>query len=89
MPDHVHAIDYGVYQGPQATSYTMQIDGGTTIAVSTSITDFDIVPYLAKSSSGRINRGWHELVLRPTDLSMIDVQLMVQTFINSRGGGNF
>jgi phage minor structural protein len=89
IPEHTHAIEYGIFQGRTARNFIIKVDG-TTIPITTSCEDFSIIPYLKKNSSGgRIQRGWHELTFQPDDMVMLDVQLNVQTFINSRGGGNF
>ena len=85
---HNHEIVYGIYEGPSSSRFTVRVDGMLTTL--TAIRDsFDIVQYLSKDDGGRIVRGWHEVLIYPDNLCRINADVMVQVFVNSRGGGNY
>ena len=87
IPDHTHEILYGIFEGPQATSLTIAVDGQDLPDHSTNQSDVDILPYLSKDSEGKIERGvWHEITITPDDLSRITANVVSQFFIQSRGG---
>jgi len=90
IPDHTHDIDYGIYEGPTPTVITVQVDGNTVPGLGTSGTDIDIIPYLAKDNEGKITRGtWHEIKITPNNLGRVVASVVVQLFVQSRGGGSF
>jgi len=88
IPAHVHEIEYGIYSGPRASNFTVIVDGKLT-TINRIGNDIDIVPYLNKMDDGTIVRGWHEVLIYPDDLCLINADVMVQVFVNSRGGGNY
>lgn len=88
LNNHVHEIEYGIYEGPTASRFTVRVDGALA-NLTTAADSFDIVQYLRKDGGGRIARGWHEVLISPNSLCMINADVMVQVFVNSRGGGNF
>lgn len=90
LPNHRHDIDYGIYQGPTPTLVTVLVDGNVVMGLGTSATDVDIVPYLSKDNEGKIARGqWHEITITPNNLGRIVASVVVQLFVQSRGGGNY
>lgn len=90
LPNHRHDIDYGIYQGPTPTAVTVLVDGNVVMGLGTSATDVDIVPYLSKDNEGKIARGqWHEITITPNNLGRIVASVVVQLFVQSRGGGNY
>ena len=90
LPVHIHDIDYGIYTGPTPTAVIVNVDGNVISGLGTSETDVDIVPYLAKDGEGKITRGtWHEITISPNDLGRIVANVVVQLFVQSRGGGNY
>jgi phage minor structural protein len=89
LPNHIHEIQYGIYEGGRANEFNIKVDGKP-LPIISACDDYDIIPYLKTTGTGgKIDRGWHEITFTPNDMCMLDVQLNVQTFINSRGGGNF
>lgn len=91
LPDHTHAIKYGIYETANApTSVTIKVDGNTVPITATSHDDVDLIPYLAKDTSGKVTRGaWHEVTITPNTLGRVTANIVTQLFLQSRGGGNF
>ncbi|WP_254611595.1 phage tail protein [Paenibacillus sp. JMULE4] len=89
IPSHTHEIEYGIFEGPTPTSIEVQVDGNLLTGLGTSVQDVDIIPYLSKDGSGKVNRGWHEIKITPNGLGRIVANLNSQIFVQSRGGGNF
>ena len=59
IPDHIHAIDYGIYEFDyKPTQITIKVDGNTvSTTASLSDSDVDIIPYLSKDASGKNQQG--------------------------------
>jgi hypothetical protein len=89
LPDHTHAITHGIYLGGSANTLQLRVDNNLAGAFGNSISDVDIVAYLSKDDSGRIQRGWHTITITPNALTRVECDLSVQLFANSRGGGQF
>lgn len=90
LPNHRHDIDYGIYQGPTPTAVTVAVDGNVVPGLGTDETDVNLVDYLAKDSEGKIARGqWHEITITPNDLGRIVASVIVQLFVQSKGGGDY
>ena len=89
IPSHTHDIQYGIFEGPTPTSVTVQVDGNDVPVVSTDANNIDLVSYLSKDSSGKIDRGWHEINIAPNNLGRIVASLNTQIFVQSRGGGDY
>jgi len=91
IPDHTHDIKHGIYTlSTQPTAVTVNVDGNTVPITSTSGTDIDLVPYLAKDAGGKITRGtWHEVTITPNDLARVNATVISRLFISSRVGGKF
>ena len=95
LDDHRHGIEYGIYKGPKASGFVVEIDG---VAVPQEAFDErgegDIAPYLAKDASGRIRRShFHTLSVRPVasennpqGLCRIRASWNAQVFISSLVG---
>lgn len=87
LPNHTHAIQFGIYQGSRADFCTLKIDGQL---VNITDKEVNIIPYLAKDSGGKITRGtWHTIEIIPNKLTRISASVFLQTFLNSRGAGDF
>lgn len=87
IPNHTHEIQHGIFKlnrNPSAVS--IKVDGNTIPITSTSGDSINLIPYLSLDSSGRVQRGWHTVEITPNDLGRINAQLMVQFFMQSRGG---
>lgn len=90
LPDHTHEIQHGIFKlNTTPSSVVIKVDGNTVPHTSTSGQNIDLIPYLGKDSSGRVNRGWHTVEITPNSLGRITAQITTQFFIQSRGGGNF
>ena len=88
IPDHTHNIEYGIYQGTTASSGALIIDG-TTVGNYRSFSDLNLIPYLNKDEQGIVTRGWHTLKVKPNALTRVELDLVIQLFANSRGGGQY
>lgn len=87
IPDHDHEIDHGIFKLNRIPSQvTIEVDGNSVPVISTSGDSIDLIPYLSLDSENRVQRGWHTVEITPNDLGRINAQLMVQFFIQSRGG---
>lgn len=89
IPDHTHAIEYGIYKGTTADSVSLVVDGTTLEQTFASIDDIDLIPYLNADDEGKITRGWHTVQIVPNKLTRVELDLVIQLFANSRGGGQF
>lgn len=89
VQDHTHKIEFGIYEGARASSATIKVDGAE-IPTPTSYSEIDIVEYLKTDSSGKIQRNtWHTVEILPDTMSRIVAAVFMQTFCNSRGGGDY
>lgn len=90
LPNHTHELEFGIFEGPKATAVVIKVDGNEVPITSPSVQNVDLVPYLAKDADGKILRGtWHEIEISPNSLSRIVASVVVQLFVQSRGGGNY
>lgn len=89
IPDHTHAIEYGIYKGTTADHVTLIVDGEQLPQVFANIDDIDLIPYLSANDEGKITRGWHTVRIVPNKLTRIELDLVIQLFANSRGGGQY
>ncbi|WP_238652348.1 hypothetical protein [Paenibacillus piscarius] len=90
IPAHTHDIKYGIYEGPTPSSLKIEVDGNLVPYTETSGADIDIIPYLSKDTSGRVNRGsFHEIKITPDTLGRIVANVVTQLFVTSRGGGSY
>ena len=89
IPDHTHAIEYGIYKGTTADSVSLVVDGTTLAQTFTSIDDINLIPYLNADDEGKITRGWHTVQIVPNKLTRVELDLVIQLFANSRGGGQY
>lgn len=90
IPDHVHELEFGIYKLQQMpTKVTIKIDGNVVPITAINGDNIDIIPYLSKDNSGKVNRGWHSIQVTPNDLGRINAQTYTQFFIQSRGEGEY
>lgn len=89
LPDHTHQIEYGIYKGTTASSVQIIVDGVTVSGAFQTIDDLDLIPYLSTDNEGKVIRGWHSLRVVPNALTRIELDLVIQLFANSRGGGQY
>ena len=89
ISDHTHEIQFGIYEGSRASRAVIKVDGKT-IPTPASYDNIDIVAYLSKDGSGKIQRNaWHTVEILPDTMSRIVGAVFSQTFCNSRGGGDY
>lgn len=89
IKDHTHKIEFGIFEGTKASKATIKVDGKE-IPTPTSYQNIDIVAYLAQDDSGKIRRNaWHTIEILPDEMSRIVGAVFLQTFCNSRGGGDY
>lgn len=90
IPAHDHEIEYGIYEGPTPTAIGVLVDGNLVPGSSIDANELDLLPYLGKDDSGKINRGqWHTIEIVPNSLGRVNASLLTQIFVQSRGGGNY
>ena len=85
IPNHTHNIEQGIFTFGNPTSAGLYINGVYKAAVEAD-TEMDITQYLL-NNQGKINRGaWHSIEVLPNDKAYITIDMVVQGFIQSRGG---
>ena len=85
IPDHTHNIEQGIFTFGNPTRAGLYINGVYKAAVEAD-TEMDITQYLL-NNQGKINRGaWHSIEVLPNDKAYITIDMVVQGFIQSRGG---
>ncbi|PAD86665.1 hypothetical protein CHH55_16985 [Niallia circulans] len=90
LPNHTHAIEFGIFKLDELPSkVTISVDGNTLPNTSLNGDNINLIPYLSKDSSGKVNRGWHTIAITPNDLGRINAQIYTQFFIQSRGEGEY
>lgn len=90
IPAHTHDIEFGIFEGPIASSITVKVDGNEIAGLGVNEGDVDIVPYLSVDESGRIERGqFHTIEISPNSLTRVKAAVVLQFFVQSRGGGNY
>lgn len=90
IPSHAHDIAFGIYEGPTATENEIRVDGESIPGTSVDRTNIDLVNYLSTDSEGKIKRGyWHTIEIVPNALSRVVASVVVQCFVQSRGGGDY
>lgn len=89
ISDHTHKIEFGIFEGTRASKATIKVDGKA-IPTPASYQNIDIIAYLAQDGSGKIRRNaWHTIEILPDNMSRIVGAVFLQTFCNSRGGGDY
>ncbi|WP_373232094.1 phage tail spike protein [Cohnella sp.] len=90
LPNHTHGIQFGIYEGPIPTAMGLLVDGELVPGSAISANDVDLLPYLSKDDEGKIRRGqWHEIELVPNGLGRVVASVVIQLFVQSRGGGDY
>jgi hypothetical protein len=58
--------------------------------VGASETNIDLTNYLSVDEEGKIQRGqFHEIEISPDNLSRVVASVVIQFFVQSRGGGDY
>lgn len=90
LPEHTHPLEWGIFQASDsASSVDIIVDGTTIPNHETSQSRLNIVNYLRKTSSGKIQRGNHTIKIKPNKLARIEAQVTCRVFIQSQLGGQF
>lgn len=90
LPEHTHPLEWGIFQASDSASRVDIIVDGTTLPKhETSQSRLNIVNYLKKTSSGKIQRGNHTIQVKPNKLARIEAQVTCRVFIQSQLGGQF
>ena len=90
LPEHVHPLEWGIFQSSDSpSSVDIIVDGTTLPQHETSQSRLNIVNYLRKTSSGKIQRGNHTIQVKPNKLARIEAQITCRVFIQSQLGGQF
>lgn len=90
LPEHTHPLEWGIFQASSSASKVDIIVDGTTLPNhETSQSRLNIVNYLKKTSSGKIQRGNHTIQVKPNGLARIEAQVTCRVFIQSQLGGQF
>ena len=90
LPEHTHPLEWGIFQASSSASKVDIIVDGTTLpSHETSQSRLNIVNYLKKTSSGKIQRGNHTIQVKPNGLARIEAQVTCRVFIQSQLGGQF
>ncbi|MCB6528781.1 phage tail protein [Enterococcus avium] len=90
LPEHTHPLEWGIFQASgSASSVDIIVDGTTLPKHETNQDRLNIVNYLKKTSSGKIQRGNHTIKIKPNKLARIEAQVTCRVFIQSQLGGQF
>lgn len=90
LPEHTHPLEWGIFQASDSASRVDIIVDGTTLPKHETNQDrLNIVNYLRKTSSGKIQRGNHTIQVKPNKLARIEAQVTCRVFIQSQLGGQF
>ena len=89
IPNHTHGIVQGIYEFGSPTSADLYVNGVKKATIPASSSEIDITQYLL-NAQGYVPRGsWINLEVKPNDLSYVIINLFVQGFIQSAGGGTY
>ena len=63
IQDHIHELEYGINEGGMPATVRVALDGVTIPSLNNQVyvSDYDLLPFVAKDSNGRINEGWHTI----------------------------
>ena len=90
LPEHTHPLEWGIFQASDsASSVNIVVDGTTLPQHEVNQSRLNIVNYLKKTSSGKIQRGNHTIQIKPNKLARIEAQVTCRVFIQSQLGGQF
>jgi phage minor structural protein len=89
IPNHTHGIVQGIYEFGSPTKADLYVNGVKKATIPASSSEIDITQYLL-NAQGYVPRGsWINLEVRPNDLSYVIINLFIQGFIQSAGGGTY
>ena len=86
IPSHTHGITQGIFQFGSPKTATISVNGKTRGSMGEE-KELDITNFLTDERDGKIPRGrWMKLEIIPDDLAYVTIDILVQGFIQSRGG---
>lgn len=86
LPAHHHEITPGIYRFGNPQSFSVYVNGSKKRTFATKNAELDITGFLV-GADGKIPRGqWFTLEIKPDSLTYASIVLVVQGFIQSRGG---
>jgi len=90
IPSHGHDIQFGIFRGEKADNFRLKVDGEFVPGQFNTGVDIDLVPYFSVDGGGKIRRDtWHRIEIIPNKLTRVVANVFMQTFNNSRGGGDY
>ena len=85
IPEHTHGIVQGIFEFGNPSAAGLYINGVLKANIGNNA-EVDITQYLL-SDNGKIARGsWHKVEVLPNALAYVTIDMVVQGFIQSRGG---
>lgn len=88
IPDHSHGIEQGIFRFGSPSGAGIYVNGSLKFTMEKEY-EVDLTPYLL-NASGKIPRGsWIRLGVLPNDLAYITIDIYIQGFVQSRGGGTY
>lgn len=86
VPEHTHQIEQGIFRYGSPSGGSIEVNGTARMTMERDGT-FDLTPYLLNASGTIPRNAWIQLGVRPDDLAYIIIDIFVQGFVQSRGGG--
>lgn len=85
IPAHAHEITAGIFRSGNPQSFTLYVNGAVRQTFTATAAELDVTKWLI-DDGGTIPRGvWHNVEVRPNDLSYAVMNLYLQGFVQSRG----
>ncbi len=89
IPNHSHNIEQGIFTQGSPSGATLRIGGVVRAIITGREAELNITEWLL-NSSGQIPRGsWLKVEIIPNDMAYVSMDVFVQGFVQSRGGGNY
>jgi phage minor structural protein len=91
IPNHTHDLKFGIYEpGSVPNSVTIKVDGNTVPVTANNAQEINLIPYLAKDTSGKVTRGtWHKVEIKPSGLARVTASAVSRLFVSSHIGGTY
>ena len=89
LPNHTHDIEYGIFQGPVASSMNVYLDEVLVGVYSSSISNVNLIDYMSKNANGDILRGKHTIRVVPNTLTRVECIFQIRLFTNMHGGKQY
>lgn len=86
IPPHKHDITAGIYEFGNPSTATIFVNGVSKGTMGTD-GDMDITDFLLDARNEVPRGSWQTIEIRPNDLAYITIDLIIQGFVQSRGGG--